>query len=106
MRCNTIRVQSTLRGLRLEEARQQVLRRQEATQGKVLLPAEDRLRSHSVRGCVPRRRRGRRGEVPAVPVPFQQVVPDRQEGCSDSDDVNGMEIFIFVIFFEFCDILT
>ena len=91
-----------MRGLRLEEARHQVLRRQEATQEEVQLPEEERLRGRDVRG-VPRRRRGRRGEVP---VPFQQVVPDRQEGCSDSDDVNGMEIFIFVIFFEFCDILT
>ena len=59
MRCNTIRVQSTLRGLRLEEARHQVLRRQEAIEGKVQLPVQDCLRGLSER--IPRRRRGRLG---------------------------------------------
>ena len=105
MRCNTIRVQSTLRGLRLEEARHQVLRRQEATQGKVLLPAEDRLRSHSVRGCVPHRRRGRRGQDQRGRGQDQElsVVSVRSEGGSDWMMIRW-KLCLFCNFFQFCDI--
>ena len=73
-----------MRGLRLEEARHQVLRRQEATPGKVLLPAEDHLLSHSVRG-VPRRRRGRRGQDQRGRGQDQElsVVSVRSDGGSD-----------------------
>ena len=48
-----------MRGLRLEEARHQVLRRQEAIEGKVQLPVQDCLCGLSER--IPRRRRGRLG---------------------------------------------
>ena len=95
MRCNTIRVQSTLRGLRLEEARHQVLRRQEAIQGMVLLPAEDRLRGRDVRG-VPRRRRGRRGQDQDQDHQLSVVPVCRREDRTGSDDGYLMQ-FIFIL---------
>ena len=61
----------------MEEARHQVLRRQEATQEEVQLPEEDRLRGRDVRG-VPRRRRGRRGQDQVRAHIQHQVVIGRQ----------------------------
>jgi len=61
----------------LEEARHQVLRRQEAIQEEVLFPAEDRLRGRGVRD-VPRRRRGRRGQDQDQQLSVVSVYPERR----------------------------
>ena len=87
-----------MRGLRLEEARHQVLRRQEATQEEVQLPEEDRLRGRDVRG-VPRRRRGRRGQDQDQDQ-LSVVSVCQREDRTGSDDGCIWNLYLFCNFFQ------